>query len=121
MNDGKCDAAGRFWAGTMAFDVSPGAGSLYCLVPGQTPQRVLSGCTISNGLGWSPDGTTMYYIDTPRSRVDAFDFDVDAGEITARRTVVSFAAGDGWPDGMTVDVDGCLWVAMYNGGSVRRF
>jgi sugar lactone lactonase YvrE len=117
MNDGKCDPAGRFWAGTMAFDESPEAGSLY--VFDGAVRTVLTGVTISNGLGWSPDRRTMYYIDTPTGRVDAFAYDEETGAVSGRRPL--FAVEGGKPDGMTVDDEGLLWVALWGGGAVHRY
>ena len=121
MNDGKCDAQGRFWAGTMAYDKRQGAASLYRFDPGGAPRIMLSGVTISNGLDWSRDGSLMYYIDTPTHGVDVFDFDPVAGEIADRRRLISIPAELGSPDGMTVDAEGCVWVALYGGGAVHRY
>lgn len=121
MNDGKCDSRGRFWAGTMAYDFRSGAGSFYRLDPDGTVTTMLTGVTISNGLGWSADEKTMYYIDTMTGLVEAFDFDVDQGSISNRRPVVKITEGDGLPDGMCVDAEGCLWVALYGGSAVHRY
>ena len=121
FNDGKCDPAGRFWAGTMAYDEAPGAASLYRLEADGLADRVLDGATISNGLAWSGDGRTMYYIDSPTQRVDAFTFDVTTGDLGNRRTVIRIPRELGTPDGMTVDADGGLWVALWGGGAVRRY
>lgn len=121
MNDAKCDVAGRLWGGTMTVERRPGACALYRLDPEGTVSRALGGVTLSNGLGWSPNGRTMYYIDTPLRRVDAFDFDVDTAAITRRRHLVQMEAGVGNPDGMTVDAEGCLWVAMAHGSAIRRY
>jgi len=121
MNDGKVDPAGRFWAGTMAFDATPAAGSLYRLGPDHTVQTVLTGLTISNGLDWSPDGHTMYFIDSGSRGVDAFDFDLTTGAITNRRRLIDLAAAGGLPDGMTVDATGQLWVALWGAGRVQRY
>ena len=88
MNDGACDAQGRFWAGTMAYDESPGAGALYRLELDGSCTTVLTGLTISNGIGWSPDGATMYLADSGTGRVDAFDFDAVSGDVTRHRTIV---------------------------------
>lgn len=118
FNDGKADPWGRFWAGTMV-EGTDGAGALYRLDPDHSLHRVLTGVTISNGLGWSPDGRTMYYIDTTARGVDAFDHDPSTGELTARRRLIDVERG--WPDGMTVDADGCLWVALWDGWGVRRY
>lgn len=120
MNDGKCDPAGRFWAGTMTGDRRPGA-VLYCLDGECGLRRVVESVALSNGLGWSPDGTTMYYIDTPTQRIDAFDFDPRTGAIDDRRCFVDVAAVEGNPDGLTVDAEGGVWVAMANGWCVRRY
>ena len=120
FNDGACDPAGRFLAGTMAYDFKPGAGSLYCLEPDLSVSRLIDSVNISNGLGWSPDGETMYYVDTPTKRIDAFDYDVDSGAISRRRPFVEIE-GEGRGDGLCVDVDGAVWVALWPGWSVRRY
>jgi sugar lactone lactonase YvrE len=120
MNDGKCDAAGRFWAGTMDVEGRRPLGSLYRLDADRRLERVLTGVTISNGLGWSPDGRTMYHIDSATHRVDAFDFDLAAGSVSHRRSLVHFPEGWGLPDGLTVDAEGFLWVAFWGGSAVRR-
>ena len=118
-NDGACDAAGRFWIGTMALDLTPGAGALY-RYDGKL-QRVLQGVTLSNGLGWSPGDTRMYYIDSTEYRVDAFDFDLASGDLEERRPFVSIDETVGIPDGLTVDDEGGVWVALYGGSCVRRY
>jgi len=120
FNDGACDPAGRFLAGTMAYDFRPGAGSLYRLEPDLSVSRLIDSVTISNGLGWSPDGGTMYYVDTPTKRIDAFDYDVASGAISRRRPFVEIE-GEGRGDGLCVDVDGAVWVALWPGWSVRRY
>jgi sugar lactone lactonase YvrE len=120
FNDGACDPAGRFLAGTMAYDFKPGAGSLYRLDPDLRVSRLLDDVTISNGLGWSPDGGTMYYVDTPTMRIDAFDYDVESGAMSGRRPFVEID-GDGRPDGLCVDVEGAVWIALWPGWSVRRY
>jgi sugar lactone lactonase YvrE len=121
MNDGKCDPAGRLWAGTKDANGSRPLGSLYRLGADRKPVRMLTGLTVSNGLGWSPDRTTMYFIDSPTQRIDAFDFDLDGGAIANRRTLVEIPKAWGLPDGMTVDEDGSLWVAFWGGSAIRRF
>ena len=121
MNDGKCDPVGRFWAGTMAYDSAPGAGALYQLDVDGSLRTMLKGVTISNGLGWSPDLSTMYYIDSGSRRIDAFDYDRSAGSIHNRRTLVPIPSDAGMPDGMAVDDEGCIWVALWGGSSVRRY
>jgi sugar lactone lactonase YvrE len=121
MNDGKCDPAGRLWAGSMAWDARADAGALYRLDPDGTAQEILRDVTISNGLAWTPDGTTMYFIDTPTQRVDAFDADPATGAIANRRSIVEVPVSAGMPDGMTIDDEGGLWVAMWNGWAVHRY
>lgn len=119
MNDGKCDPVGRFWAGTKDVEGCRPIGSLYRLEPGGRVARVLGDVTISNGLAWSPDRTTMYYIDSATHAVDAFAVDTD-GEVSGRRRHVAFPRSWGLPDGMTVDAEGSLWVAFWTGSAVRR-
>ena len=120
MNDGDCDPDGRFYCGSMAYNETPGAGSLYRLDTKGNATVVRTGVTISNGLAWSPDGGTAYYIDTPTQRIDAFDYDPTHG-LTHRRTVVRIPTTDGAPDGLTVDADGRLWVALWGGAAVRCY
>lgn len=121
MNDAKCDPAGRLWAGTMAFDFTPGAGSLYRVLPDHSFMRAVGDITISNGLGWSPDGDRMYYIDTMAGGVDVFDFELSTGEVANRRRLVGFGSDDGIPDGLAVDAEGHIWVVLFGGGCVRRY
>jgi sugar lactone lactonase YvrE len=121
MNDGKCDAAGRFWAGTMALDFRPGAGALYRLDPDGAVHKVLEDVTISNGLDWSADHARMYYIDTPRRTIDVFDYDAAAGTVKNRRALVEIPESAGVPDGMTLDEEGRIWVALWGGGQVRCY
>ena len=121
MNDGKCDSQGRFWAGTMDMDLQKPLASLYRLDCDNQVETMLSEITISNGLGWSPDNSTMYYIDSMSQCVDAFDYDSLDGSIGNRRSILEIDAEEGLPDGMTIDVDGFLWVAIYGAGRVRRF
>jgi len=118
-NDGACDAAGRFWIGTMDLDETPGAGALY-RYDGRL-QRVLEEVTLSNGIGWTRDDTRMYYIDSPVQRVDIFDFEVASGRIDDRRPFVSIDESEGIPDGLTVDDEGGVWVALYGGSCVHRY
>jgi sugar lactone lactonase YvrE len=117
-NDGKCDPQGRFWFGTMNMDSLERAGSLYCQSTADGCQPRQDGVTISNGIAWSRDGDVMYYIDSPTRRVDAFDFDQVNGHIHSRRTLIEFGEQDGWPDGMTIDVDELLWIAMWGGAKI---
>jgi sugar lactone lactonase YvrE len=121
MNDGKCDAGGRFWAGTLAHDFRSGAGTLYRLETSGKVTAQVTGVTCSNGLDWSPDGRTMYYVDSVPGVIYAFDFDPDAGSISRRRVLVEATPGNGNPDGLTVDAEGYLWVAMWDGWAVRRY
>jgi sugar lactone lactonase YvrE len=121
FNDGKCDPAGRFWAGTMAYDERPGAGALYRLEPDARVTRVLDDVGISNGLAWSPDGGTMYYVDSLTRRIDAFSFDVASGAIRDRRVLVTIPPEAGYPDGLTVDAEGGLWVALWRGSALHRY
>lgn len=119
MNDGKADPQGRLWAGTQSDDGAGRAGALYRLDPDGRARRVLGQIGISNGMGWDADGTTMYYVDTATGGVDAFAFDPETGDLTDRRRLIDIDRGV--PDGMTLDADGCLWVALFDGGAVHRY
>jgi sugar lactone lactonase YvrE len=121
MNDGKCDSAGRFWAGTQALDLTPHAGGLYRLGADRHAVQVVDDVTISNGLGWSPDDRTMYYIDTAANRLDAFDFDAVSGAVSNRRCLAPLPPEEGGGDGLAVDTDGYVWVALWNGWTLRRY
>ena len=121
MNDGACDPQGRFWAGTLADDHHDGGGALYRLDGNGRTELVLDGLTISNGIGWSPDGRTMYLVDSGPRAIYAFAFDPGPGTISDRRIVAALPEEVGAPDGMTVDAAGDLWVAVYGGGQVRRY
>ena len=123
MNDGKCDRHGRFWAGTMAYDETgpAGSGKLYRLDLDLSVRPVLDGVSISNGIDWSPDDRLMYFIDSRTQQVDVFDFDLDDGAITNRRTLIEVDSGIGFPDGMTVDANGDLWVALWGGSRVMHY
>jgi sugar lactone lactonase YvrE len=120
FNDGKVDPAGRFWAGTVDM-TNPGISCLYRLDPRGSLSVMETGLTISNGLGWSPDRTTMYFTDTPTRTIYAYDFDLPSGEISNRRTFVQVPEEFGLPDGLTVDEDGCIWSAMWGGWQVVRY
>jgi sugar lactone lactonase YvrE len=118
INDAKCDPAGRFWFGTAGLFRNAPEGSLFRLDPDGTCRRMLAGVNVSNGLAWSADGKIMYFIDTPEQRVDAFDFNMDTGDISNRRPVIRFP--DNFPDGMTIDAEDKLWVALWGGSRVVR-
>jgi sugar lactone lactonase YvrE len=121
FNDAGVDPAGRVWAGSMHIPETEPVGELYRLDPGGRLTTVLKSVTVSNGLGWSPDGSRMYYADSPLRRVDVFDYDPATGEAFARRPFVDLSDAEGVPDGLTVDLDGCVWVAMWGGSALRRF
>ena len=122
FNDGKVDLDGRFWAGTAAYGKHPGAGALFRIDPDGEVETMLEGITTSNGLAWSDDGRTLYYIDSPTRRVDAFDYDPASGTLSGRRTVVRMPDDlPGVPDGMTIDRAGTLWIALWNCWAVHRY
>ena len=121
-NDGAVDPAGRLFQGTMSrTDMSEPVGALHRVDPDGSTRRVIDGVRVSNGIGWSPDNTIMYYIDTLTFRIDRFDYDLGTGEICGRRPLLEFDGSSGGPDGMTVDSEGCLWVAFFGGYHVQRF
>lgn len=121
FNDGKCDPAGRFLAGTMDDAEIEASGSLYSYSPNGTLKILLKGVRISNGLTWSMDGKTFYYIDTPTHQVTAFDYNLSTGDIANPRPVVTVPPEIGWPDGMTADAEGMLWVAIWGGAKLTRW
>ncbi|MFD4030625.1 SMP-30/gluconolactonase/LRE family protein [Streptomyces sp. NPDC058637] len=118
-NDAAVAPDGALWTGTMRYDEAEGGGSLSRVAPDGTVTGVLDASTVSNGTGWSPDGRLMYYIDTPTLRIDVFD--VDGERVLDRRPFAVVEPGSGWPDGLTVDGDGCVWVAFWDGAAVRRY
>ncbi len=120
LNDGKCDPAGRFLAGTMDMNEKNASGALYSF-DGKQATRLLDGITISNGLAWSVDHKTFYYIDTPTREVKAFDFDLMTGQIANPRVAIHVPESLGWPDGMTSDTDGNLWIAIWGGAQVTKW
>jgi sugar lactone lactonase YvrE len=120
LNDAKCDPRGRLWAGTLAFDFTP-RGALYRIDADGSVHTMLEKLYIANGMAWSPDGSVFYFADSLTQRVDAFDFDVERGTISRRRTFVAIAHGEGGPNGLTVDAEGCVWVAVTGSGRVRRY
>jgi sugar lactone lactonase YvrE len=121
FNDAACDPRGRLWAGTMSTTREPGAGALYRVEPSGEPTVALAGATISNGLDWSPDATRLYYVDSVTQRIDAIGFDVDRGRLGARRPFAAVAPEDGLPDGLCVDTEGGVWLALFGGGAIRRY
>jgi sugar lactone lactonase YvrE len=121
FNDGKCDPAGRFLAGSMDNAEIEASGSLYSLGPNGPVKTLLTGTRISNGLTWSPDYRTFYFIDTPTRIVMAYEYDLATGAIAAPRPAISVPPELGWPDGMTSDAEGMLWVAMWGGARLTRW
>jgi sugar lactone lactonase YvrE len=120
LNDAKTDPAGRLWLGTMDPEGKARC-ALYRIGTDGEPHRVLTRVTVSNGLGWSPDGTRLYYVDSPTQRIDAFAFDSDSGALGDRRTFAVVAPAAGRPDGLAVDDGGGVWVALFGGGALRRY
>jgi sugar lactone lactonase YvrE len=120
-NDGSVDPWGCFWIGTLAHDERPGAGALYRVAADRRVVQVLDGVTVSNGIDWSLDSAAMYYADSGTGRVDVFDVDLADGQVTGRRPFVEIEVAGAVPDGLTVDAEGFLWVALWGGGRVQRF
>lgn len=118
-NDAAVAPDGALWAGTMRYDEAPGGGTLTRLAPDGTAYQILGDVAVSNGIGWSPDGRRMYYIDSPTRRIDVFDY--RDGLPVNRRPWVEVEHDAGWPDGLTVDADGAVWVALWDGGALRRY
>jgi sugar lactone lactonase YvrE len=121
MNDGACDRRGRAFAGTMAFDETTGAGALYRLDPDLAVHTIFRDVSISNGVDWSPGGDVMYHVDTPTRRIDAYSYDERTGTPSEGRPLAHTDPTWGWPDGLTVDAEGGIWVAFWDGAAVRRF
>lgn len=121
FNDGKCDGMGRFWAGTMELDGKEGEGSLYVLETDYSVKKKLGHLSISNGLAWSPDQNYFYFIDTPTKSVVRYDFDKLSGDIANGKKVIDFSTQTGFPDGMTIDSEGMLWIAHWGGSKVSRW
>lgn len=123
FNDGYVDPRGRFWAGTMSLVRQPAQGALYRIDMNPAPMvtRVLEGVTTSNGIDWSADERLMYYADTGTRRIDVFDFDPETAAIGNRRPFAAFAEAEGKPDGLVLDEEGCVWVALWDGSAVRRY
>ena len=120
LNDGKCDPAGRFIVGMMDIAEKEASGSVYSF-DGKSATRLLDNIRISNGLTWSPDHKTFYYIDTPTREVKAFDYDVKTGQIGNKRIAIRVPESLGWPDGMTSDMQGNLWIALWGGAHVIKW
>ena len=121
FNDAKCDPAGRLWAGSMDDNETNASGRLYRFDSLASPVRVRSDVNLSNGLGWSPDGRVMYFVETLRHVIWAHDYDVSTGEAGQPRVFANVPAADGYPDGLCVDADGCVWLAHWGGARVTRF
>ena len=121
MNDGNVDRRGRFFAGSMLYTEEAGGGRLYRLDPDLSAGVVLEPVSVSNGIDWSPDGRFVYYVDSGTRTVARFDFDEDTAAWSDATTFASLADGEGFPDGLTVDSDGCVWLAVWDGGEVRRY
>lgn len=119
-NDGKCDPAGRLWFGTMDLETTDPLGELF-VCDGGRRSLIRSGIVLSNGLGWSPDGSVLYHIDSMRRHIYRHDFDLATGEVSGRAVLVDMEGGEEVPDGLAVDVDGNLWVAMYDGWRIQVF
>jgi sugar lactone lactonase YvrE len=118
FNDGACDADGRLWIGTMSTKITPEAGALYKITSELSPEKMLGKITISNGMAWTSDNETFYYIDSPTQEIRAYQFDLETGEINFDRTVIRVPKELGTPDGMSIDREGKLWVAHYGGFGV---
>ncbi|MHA1566247.1 MAG: SMP-30/gluconolactonase/LRE family protein [Alphaproteobacteria bacterium] len=121
FNDGKCDRQGRFWAGTMDHDEKTPSGDLYRLSPDGEVKRFPAGFVVTNGLGWSPDNKTMYFTDSAGRTIYAYDFDLATGEMENRQVFARIEADGGFPDGLTVDGDGFVWGAHWDGWRVTRY
>jgi sugar lactone lactonase YvrE len=121
FNDAALDPSGRLWAGTMSRARTPGAAALYRMSPDGAVERAITGATISNGLDWNLDFTVLYYIDSTTQQIDAIAFDLDRGRLGARRRFAAVDPRDGLPDGLTVDAEGGIWLALFGGGAVRRY
>ncbi len=118
FNDGKCDPAGRFWAGTLSLNGESNAGALYRLDPDSSVHKMIDNVSVSNGIVWSSDHRKMYYIDTPTHKVVAWDYNNETGEISNPQTAIEIPEEMGFPDGMTIDAEGNVWIALWNGSAV---
>jgi len=120
MNDAKCDPLGRLWAGSTEMGFQPGAGALHVLEADFSTRVVLDGLTLPNGMGWSPNSRTYYLADTIEREISAFDVDLDTLALSGRRLLHRFSPDGGMPDGLCVDAEGCLWVAIWGGARLER-
>ena len=120
FNDGKCDPKGRFWAGSMSLIGEKEVGTLYKF-ENSIAVPMIKGVSISNGLAWSLDSKIMYYIDTPTRQVVGYDFDMEQGQISNKRVIITLDEGSGYPDGMTIDAEGMLWIAHWDGWRISRW
>lgn len=120
-NDGKCDRMGRLWIGSLDMGTANNRGNLFRVDPDGSWKKMDSGFTVANGLGWSPDNQRMYFTDSTRRTIYVYDFDLRSGSIANRRAFITFDASDGTPDGLTVDEEGCLWVAVWDAWRVSRY
>jgi D-xylonolactonase len=121
FNDAAFDPAGRLWAGTMSRTRAPGAAALYRVSEDGEVTRAIGGATISNGLDWDPGFDILYYVDSTTQQIDAIAFDLDRGRLGARRRFAAVDPRDGLPDGLTVDAEGGVWLALFGGGVIRRY
>ena len=121
FNDCRADAAGRLWAGTMSKTREPGVAALYRVDPGGECRPVLTGLTLSNGIGWSPAGDAMFHIDSTTQRIDRYDFDAAEGTLGERRCLTAIDPADGLPDGLCVDAEDGVWVSLFGGAAVQRY
>ncbi|HEO8420138.1 SMP-30/gluconolactonase/LRE family protein [Niallia sp. FSL W8-0635] len=121
FNDGKCDAYGRLWAGTMCRDGKKKDAALYCLDNEGKWTEKISHLSISNGMAWTSNNEYLYHIDTPAQTVTRYEYDVEAGDLGKAKQIIDFSKEEGFPDGMTIDSQGMLWIAHYGGGRVSRW
>ncbi len=121
FNDGKCDRRGRFWAGTKDVKEEQPLGSIYCLAKDNVCYEITKGFTVSNGIAWSPDNKIMYLCDSPTGHIYQYDFAANSGTISNQQIFATVPTNAGFPDGLTVDSEGCLWSAHWNGWRITRY
>lgn len=121
FNDGKCGPDGRFWTGSMAFDETTGAGTVYCLQPDLSIDKKIEAVTISNGMAWNTRLGLFYYTDTPTQTIAVYDYDFSNGNISNKKIAITIPAEEGHPDGMTIDCEGMLWIAYWGGWKIARW